>query len=313
MRNNVNTEHIEGRIYQHSLELKTVQNKESENFGKQYIQGEVEVAVDDMGLNIIPVNFVFVTATTKKGAQNRTYTELMKIIDSGKTIIVDGMDNATMVSIDTSLAVNDFVASDGTMVNQMVNQGGFISIVSKLNSKDVRNTFKTDMIISNVERVSPENAPEFVRVRGGVFDFRNTYMPVTFNVRNEMGMKYFEDLEPSASDPVYTCVWGKVNFSKTTETKSEESAFGEAAVEVKERKVKEWLITGTSKITYDFGDDNVMTEDELRTALQNREVHLADVKRRKEEYEAQKAAATPQSSFSTPTAGGAIAKSEFKF
>ncbi len=313
MRNNVNTEHIEGRIYQHSLELKTVQNKESENFGKQYIQGEVEVAVDDMGLNIIPVNFVFVTPTTKKGAQNRTYTELMKIIDSGKTIIVDGMDNATMVSIDTSLAVNDFVASDGTMVNQMVNQGGFISIVSKLNSEDVRNTFKTDMIISNVERVSPENAPEFVRVRGGVFDFRNTYMPVTFNVRNEMGMKYFEDLEPSASEPVYTCVWGKVNFSKTTETKSEESAFGEAAVEVKERKVKEWLITGTSKITYDFGDDNVMTEDELRTALQNREVHLADVKRKKEEYEAQKAAVTPQNSFSTPTAGGGIAKSEFKF
>jgi galactokinase len=81
MRKNTNVEHIEGRVYQHTLELKTVQNKESANFGKEYIQGSVEVAVDDAGLNIIPVNFVFVTETTKKGGKNKTYSELQKVME----------------------------------------------------------------------------------------------------------------------------------------------------------------------------------------------------------------------------------------
>ena len=149
MRKNVNTEHIEGKVYQHTLELKTVQNKESANFGKEYIQGAVEVAVDDAGLNIIPVNFVFVTETTKKGGKNRTYSELQKVMD-GKTWIADGPDAATMVSIDTSLALNDFVAADGTMVSQMVNQGGFLTVVSKLQDESLRNTFKTDIVINNI-------------------------------------------------------------------------------------------------------------------------------------------------------------------
>jgi hypothetical protein len=133
MRKNINTEHIEGKIYQHTLELKTVQNQQSDNYGKAYIQGAVEVAVDNEGLNVIPVNFVFVTENTKKGGKNRTYSELMKIINEGKTWLSDGPDAATMVSIDTSLGLNDFVASDGTMVSQMVNQGGFLSVVSKVN------------------------------------------------------------------------------------------------------------------------------------------------------------------------------------
>ena len=132
MRKNVNTEHIEGKIYQHTLELKTVQNQQSANYGKAYIQGTVEVAVDEQAMNVIPVNFVFVTDTTKKGGKNKTYSELMKIIEGGKTWIADGPEAAMMVSIDTSLGLNDFIASDGTMVSQMINQGGFLSVVSKI-------------------------------------------------------------------------------------------------------------------------------------------------------------------------------------
>ena len=30
----INEEHIEGRVYSHNLVIKTVQNKESNNFGK---------------------------------------------------------------------------------------------------------------------------------------------------------------------------------------------------------------------------------------------------------------------------------------
>ena len=43
MRKNFNSEHIEGRLYQHSIELKEVKNQNSPNFGKQFLQGSVEV------------------------------------------------------------------------------------------------------------------------------------------------------------------------------------------------------------------------------------------------------------------------------
>lgn len=308
MRKNVNTEHIEGRVYQHTLELKTVQNKESANFGKEYIQGAVEVAVDDAGLNIIPVNFVFVTETTKKGGKNKTYSELQKVMD-GKTWIADGPEAATMVSIDTSLALNDFVAADGTMVSQMINQGGFLTVVSKLQDESLRNTFKTDIVINNIMRVEADpdkNIPEdYVKIRGAVFNFRNDLLPVEFAVRTPGGMDYFEGVDITPSEPLYTCVWGRINFKTISTAVTEESAFGEAAVTTRDKKVKEWTITGATRVPHDFGDDNIMTAEELTQAMQNRQVLLADIKKRREEYQASQAAAP--TAFSAPAAGAAAA------
>ena len=42
MRKNVNNVHVEGRIYQHDLEIKTVKNQQSANFGKSYIGGTID-------------------------------------------------------------------------------------------------------------------------------------------------------------------------------------------------------------------------------------------------------------------------------
>ena len=83
---------------------------------------------------------------------------------------------------------------------------------------------------------------------------------------------------------------------------TEESAFGEAAVTMRNRKMKHWTITGASKVPYDFGDEKVMTADELTKAMQDREIHLADVRKRREDYKAEKAAQTP-SAFATPGMG----------
>ena len=157
MRKNTNTVHVEGRIYQHTLEVKTVQNKESANFGKPFIKGVVEVATDNEGLNIIPVDFMYVAEKTKQGAANKTYSEMMKIINSGKTVLNDGFENATMVSIDTAIAMNDFVASDDSMVSQVILQGGFINVVSKIQENESeRCKFKADVVVTGVSRVEAD-------------------------------------------------------------------------------------------------------------------------------------------------------------
>lgn len=315
-----NTEHIEGRIYQHSLELKEVKNQSSPNFGKKYIGGTIEVAVDETGMNVIPVEFTYVTETTSKGATNKTFTELMKIINNGKAWLTDGAETATKVTIDTALALNDFPAQDGTMVSQMINQGGFVTVIDKLKEDvDLRHTFRTDVLITNVAHVDadPEKFidEDYSVIRGAIFNFRNALLPVEFVVKNPQGMKYFEDLDIAASQPVFTKVWGRINFANKSVKETTESAFGEEAVNVRNRKIREWIVTGTSKVPYDFGDERVLTVEEVVKAQQDREIYLADIKKRRDEYMAQKNAATPSAfgSNAVPTPTNNVVAGGFKF
>lgn len=293
MKKMINTERVEGKIYQHNLVIKTVQNKDSSNFGKEFISGNLEVAVDDSGLNVIPVHFTYVTEVNNNGNTNATYTNLKKIIDSGKTWITDGPENATKVRVDTALALNDFYPEEERLVSTKVNEGGFVTIINgELAPENERNTFTADMVITSVVRTlaDPEKNidQDYLTIKGCIFNFRNSLLPVDFIVRNKDGMQYFEDLNASPSEPVFTKVWGKINcLSQVSEVK-EDTAFGEEAVRTYERKIKEWLITGTSKVPYEFGDESVLTAAELTKAMQDRELLLADTKKRNADYRASK-------------------------
>lgn len=297
MRKNENTEHIEGRVYDHELALKTVQNQQSANYGKEFIAGKLFVAVDEEGLNVIEVHYTYVTETTKAGGKNRTFGVLKKIIEENKTWLTVGKDEAVKVKLDTALDLNDFYSSnDDQLVSIKMNEGGFADFVTELKPEAERNTFRVDMLINGVNRIEADeekNIPEpYAVVRGAVFNFRNAILPMEFVIKNEAGMKYFEDLDATPSNPVYTKVWGRINSTTTKVERREESAFGEAAVSFVERKVKEWVITGTAKVPYDFGDEKVMTAEEVIKAIQDREIYLADKKKQNDEYKAQKAANT---------------------
>lgn len=317
MRKATNSERIEGRVYQHNLVIKQVQNQASKNYGNDFISGNVEIAVDEEGLNVIPVHFTYVTPTTSAGAENRTYSALQKIME-GANWITDGKDAAMKVRIDTAIALNDFYNQNDELVSTKTNEGGFVTIVNTLGEESERNKFTADMVITNVSRVeaNPEKNidKDYVTVRGAIFNFRNDLLPVDFTVRNELGMKYFEDLEVTPSTPVYTKVWGKINCENIKTEVKEESAFGEASVRVYERKSKDWTITGTAKVPYDFGDENILTADDLTKAQQDRQLLLADIKKRSDEYKAQRVAGTTATTASTTTtATTAASTSGFAF
>lgn len=305
MRKATNTERIEGRVYQHSLAVKTVQNQTSANYGKPFISGDLEVAVDEAGLNVIPVHFTYVVETTSNGSKNATYANLQKIIEGGKTWINNGKDEALKVRIDTAIALNDFYTQDGNLVSVKKNEGGFVSFVNgDLSLENERNTFTVDMVITSVKRTEKDEEKnidaDFVTVRGAIFNFRNDLLPVDFLVKNVDGMKYFEDLGVSGAEPIYTKVWGKINCGTILNEVKEDSAFGESSVRTYERKIREWVITGTAKVPYDFGDESVLTAEELTKAMQDRETMLAETKKRSEEYRANKSNA--DNAFGTPAA-----------
>lgn len=296
----INQVHLEGRIFSHDLTIKTVQNKDSNNFGKEFIAGNVEIAVDEEGLNVIPVHFTYVTEETKSGAKSPTYTALKKIIDENRTWSTQGKDKAQKIQVNSALALNDFYNANDELISAKVNEGGFVTLLldtAELRPEKERNTFNTDIVITSVKKVEKDeekNIPEdYDVIRGAIFNFRNEVLPIEYTIKLTTGMKYFEDKAPSASAPLFTRVWGNINSRTKTVTQTQESAFGEAAVTTYTRKEKEWLITGALNEAYDFGDEAVLTADELKKAMQDREVHLADVKKRAEEYKAQKASSTP--------------------
>lgn len=314
IRKNINTETIEGRIYQHNLTEKKVENASSPNYGKIFINGSIDVATDEACLNVLNVHYTYVAATTKAGAQNRTYTTLKKIIESGKTILNDGKDAATKVRLTPSAAVNDFYPNGGDeLVTTPRNEGGYVTIINELAPEGInRQKFKFDMLITNVNHIDANEERgiknDYTQISGAIFSFKNDLIPFTVTAHNPSAMQYFEGLGASNAEPVYTQLWGKIENRTETKTQTVTSAFaGEDSelVDESERKVKEWVVTGANPENYDFGDENVMTVADLQKAIEDRNVYLAEVKRRSDEYYASRgnAVATPAPANNIPEGG----------
>ena len=290
MRKNENVMNIEGKIYQFDLTEK-VTGENSKQPGTHYITGTIDVAIDSSLENIIQTHYTYVTPVYNSGKPNNTYTALKQIIDSGKTVMVDGYDAATVVKLNPSYALNDFYPQGQEVpVSNPRNEGGFVTIVPEATlhpeGDPGRNKFSLDVIISGVNEVIPDDGDAYAEIKGVAFDFRNAVLPITLIARNDAAIKYFQNLEASNENPIYTKVWGKIINIFTKIEKTTESAFGEATVDVVTRRHREFLITGANPTPYEFDTDTTITAKELEKALQDREVYLADVKKRSDEYRA---------------------------
>lgn len=297
----INRETIEGRLYHHDLALKTVKNEQSANFGKEFISGTIDIATDEEGLNVIPVHFTYVTETTKNGKTNSTFTNLKNIINGAKTWETDGKDYALKLRVNTAIGLNDFYDAEGNLVSLKRNEGGFVSTTKDLNEKeDQRNTFDCDIVITSTTRVEadPERGIEkdFVRIKGGIFDFKNSLLPVEFVCKREDGMGYFESLDASTSEPIFTEVKGNIISSLIKKEIVEESAFGSASVKTVSRTVREWVVDWARPVEYDFGEADTITEEELKKVMADRQVYLAELKKNHDDYIASKNKETNKSS-----------------
>lgn len=288
----INESHIEGYLYDHKLEKKLT-GTNSKTPGTEYIAGEIMIATDEKMENVVKIHYTYETAVfAKSGGANSRFPILSKIIDENPTVLNVGQDKAMKVRCDSALELNEWFpqVTDEKPTSVTRNEGGFIHIVTTLNEDEKqRNTFKTDMIITNVKDVEadPEkNVEAHVKVKGAIFqDFRKQVMPVEFVVRGAGGMKYFQSLEASPKDPIFTTVWGR-QLSRTVVVKTvTESAFGEDEVRERQNTTREFVITGCSKQPYEFDDESTLTKAELSKMMADREIYLADLKQRRVDYE----------------------------
>ena len=305
----LNQTHVEGVLYEHALEAK-VSGDTSKNPGTPFITGTISIATDDAMTNIVPVHFTYVTATFGSGKPNDTYTTLNNIVNGTfGTYMKDGADKAVKLRVDSAIGLNEFYTDRNgkeELVSAKRNEGGFVHKVDALDEDNkVRNTFKADMIISCVTHVDADEEkglPEKCVVKGAIFDFRKSLLPVEFSATNPNAMRYFESLDATQRNPVFTCVWGRQVSETIVKQIRTESAFGEDEVREVKNTRRDFVITGASKEPYVWDDESSITVAELNAAIQKREIDLAAMKKRQDEYKASKNRITPANA--APAQGG---------
>lgn len=306
MKNNFfNSVNLMGILYEHNLTLKE-SGANSKNPGTKFISGTIGIATDDAITNIVQVHFTYVTATNAKGIANATFSILKDIIDGVLLTYMDDPDKAVRLIVNSAIGLNEFYSNrSGTeeLVSVKRNEGGFVHIVKPIEWVDdeiQRNKFKCDMVITKVTHVDANeerNIPEKVIVKGAIFDFRKSLLPAEFTATDPGAMSYFEGLDASNANPVFTAVWGRQISEVVKHEIRTESAFGEDDVREVQSTRKEYLITGGSKEPYAWDDSATLTAQELTEMMANRQTYLATLKQRQDEYQASRnsnAAAAPR-------------------
>lgn len=303
----INKTHVEGLLYQHTLEIKT-SGPNSAKPGTVFISGNVDIATDDALTNIVTVHYTYVTETTSKGKANNTFLVLKDIIDGTLgSIMGNGVDNAAKLRIDSAIGLNEFFSDRNgkeELVSAKRNEGGFVHVVNALaEDEKVRNTFDVDMIITGTRMIEADpdkDMPEKMILKGAIFDFRNSLLPVELSVLNPRAISYFDGLGVSSASPVFTRLQGRQVSEVVTREVVEEGAWGEAIVKKFTNTRKDYVVTWAASETYEWDDESSITAMELKKAMSDRETALAAMKQRQDEYKASKGQNAP----TAPAAGG---------
>lgn len=300
----INSTHIEGYVYEHKLELK-ISGANSKNPGTEFINGTLSIATDENCINIVPVHFTYVTEMTASKKPNATYTVLKAIIE-GKigSVMEHGKENAGKVRIDSSaIDLNEWYdtrSSEPTLISQKRNEGGFVHQTSELCKPEERATFNTDILITKTKRIEADEeraTPEKVTVTGYIFNFREDILPVEFSVLGPAGaLDYFENIGATEKTPVFTRVQGKQVSQTLVRTIEEEGAWGDILVKEVKNSYRDFVINWAFKDGYAWDDESTILASELAEKMSARELHLAEIKQRQDEYQANKNNALAQNS-----------------
>lgn len=284
----INSTHIEGYLYEHSLQMKTSGPK-TKNPGVEFISGDILIATDSAMTNVIPVHYSYTTGFFKNGNPNPTFAFLKSIID-GKigSVMEHGKENAAKLRIDSALDLNEFISKNNNeLVSVRRNEGGFIHQVSELAPEKQRATFNVDVILTGANRVEADpnkDMPEKVNLKGYVFNFRNEVLPVELAVyapyAPSAALDYFENLGISGKSPVFTRVQGQQVSRTIVRQTEEESAFGEILVKEIKSTQKDFVVNWAQVEPYEWDSENTILASELTEALAQRELKLAELKNR---------------------------------
>lgn len=273
--NNVN---VNGYVFSHTL-----QNRISKKSNTPFIMGDINIATDENATNVVAVHFSVSETFSKSGKPNPAYGILQELIDhDGSDTYEQCGKQAMKLCVSGNIENNDFVTRDGEMASPKRIGGSF---VHKMNDMvNAGGTFDVDMLIAGVTEREVEDGNNYANLRGYVFNYRGDAVAVDFNIRSQSGIDYFVGEDISNSNPMFTHIKGEIVSQALVNRIEEESAFGEPLVREVVRNIRSWDVTWAAVEPYDFGDDAVLTKKELKQKIEDRNAHLAVVKKNHDEY-----------------------------
>lgn len=277
MKTMINRARIEGVLYESTLEEKTFEPG-TQSAGQKYVSGNLSIEVEED--NVITIE-IFENEITRAGNRNQKYDKILSLIDAN-SIVSTGRDNAVCLRVDSDISLNDWYPNgQDELVSTMRNFNGFINFLTPGNLQP-QATFDLDILITSTMDETKVDEDGIVEptgaliVKGYIFDFAKRIMPVELLVENEAGVEYFRDMETNT----FTKVWGRQVNKSNVVKRVEESAFGDDKVVEYTNVKKKFLITGTNKEPYAFGEEGILTVEEVQEAIAQRNVYLADRKSR---------------------------------
>ncbi len=251
---------------------------------------------------------------TSKGKPNNTYNTLKAVIDGKiQNVMEHGKENAGMVRIDSAIGLNEWydTRNNNELVSVRRNEGGFIHQISELKQNpEERATFDVDMLITKATRLEADDekgTPERMVLRGAAFDFRKALLPIELTVKDPRAMNYFDNMEISASHPLFTELKGMQVSRTIIKRKEEAGAWGETSVTETRSSERDFVVNWAKPAPYEWDDESTLTANELQEMMAARELYLADMKKRQDEYQATKgnalAGGAAKTSAPVPAAG----------
>lgn len=288
--NFVNNVEIRGYVFSHSLQER-VTGATAKQPNTTFIMGDVNIATDNQGMNIVPVHFTYVTETfAKSGKKNATFDNLRQIINNAKTFETDGT-NAAKVRITGQIELNDFYTRQGELASPKRVRGSFLHFLNAGETivDDVNNTFfDVDFLaLATIEHEYEDNPQQnYLELKGFAFDYRGAVLPMSFSVSNKPGQAFFLKEDISQTNPYFGTIHGNIKSTTieiTPDVDENQMGFGQVVVRPTTRTFRSWEVIAAN--INEGASEDTITPDELSQGLTNREIYLAEIKKRQEEYQ----------------------------
>lgn len=265
------------------------------------IGGSIKVRVNQMLNGVeteldIPV-YMFANKLTNKGTPNPAYASIERVMNEYKSIAAVGIDAADRVRITgANIRMNEYYGQGDKLNSYPRINASFVTKITDMSKFAPEATFSAIFAIGNMGYETDKDGiqiPDRFKIRGIMPQYGGSVDVIDFfatspNVIDAVS-SYWEQ-----GDTVK--INGKLNFSSKTEETVVQVDFGEPRIERKTISVSELIITGGSQTPLE--GDFAFDMDEIQSALEARQAHLAELKAKQKAKEKGTPKSAPKKSMS---------------
>lgn len=266
----------------------------------EYIGGSIKVRVNQAINGVmtdldIPV-YMFSNKLKNDGNPNPAYDSINRVMTEYTSIAAAGIDAADRIRItNANIRMNEYYGQTGTLNSYPRINASFVTKVTDLAKFNPEASFSAVFVIA---AMGPETDKDGVaienrfKIRGILPQYGGKVDVVDFFATNP---NVIDAVSSYWSEKDTVKVNGKLNFTSTVEEKLVEVDFGEPRMERRTVSVSELIITGGTQTPLD--GEFAYDEDEIASALKERQAYLAELKNKAKSKESTPKAAPAKKGF----------------